>query len=71
MTDEQKREICVSDKCGGFPAVRVFWPGREPCLMCVPCAVRAQGVGEAIGCYIHMEPWAPDISTAPTGQREE
>jgi len=43
-------------KCGKPVVARVFWPGREPILMCAEHARAASSVGTAMGCYIHSEP---------------
>ena len=47
--------------CDELSDVRVFWPGREPLYMCLACAAKARRIGEAMGCYIHMEPTNDDI----------
>ncbi len=41
----------------GLPATQaVFWPGREPLLMCEAHAEIARNVGMAMGCYIAQQP---------------
>ena len=46
---------CCQDGCELTATERVFWPGREPVLMCVDHCAKARRVGDAIGCYIHAE----------------
>lgn len=47
----------MSERACGKPATqRVFWPGREPILMCEEHADGARKVGAAIGCYIAQQP---------------
>lgn len=46
---------CQTGNCDREANTRVFWPGREPLGMCIPCAARAQRVGDAMGCYIGIE----------------
>jgi hypothetical protein len=33
----------------------VFWPGREPLMMCERHASMAVGVSQAMGVYLHTE----------------
>lgn len=51
---------CVTHNCAAEATHRVFWPGAEPKLMCELCAVRAQRIGDALGCYIHVERYVED-----------
>lgn len=47
---------CATVGCGDSLAiVRVFWPGRSPMLMCLPCAQRTVVVGAAMGFTLHTE----------------
>jgi hypothetical protein len=42
--------------CGEPATQRIFWPGREPLLMCKDHAEYAQVVAQTIGCHVVQEP---------------
>ena len=46
---------CVSESCPSPGTVHIFWPGREPQLMCISCAIRAGRVAEAMGFGLTVE----------------
>ena len=47
----------MSERVCGAPATqRVFWPGREPLLMCEAHAERARGVSNAMSFYLAQQP---------------
>ena len=52
--------ICNQDNCVEPATHRVFWPGREPGVSCEKHAQKAQAVGRAMGCYIHIEVLTPE-----------
>lgn len=56
MTEPKGPHDCVTVSCPQPAMVRVYWPGRGPVLMCIDCAERAVTVGDALGCFIPVEP---------------
>ena len=46
---------CGTNSCQETASIRMFWPGKEPMPVCVPCADRAKNIAEAMGFYLHME----------------
>ena len=55
MTDEREQPKCSQEGCEDDATARVFWPGREPSYMCTLHTIKAQQVGQVVGCYIHAE----------------
>ncbi len=51
---------CSQENCDDDATARVFWPGREPICCCTIHTMKAQGVGQAIGTYIHAEILKPE-----------
>lgn len=49
---------CATVSCDEFAAVRVFWPGQTR-DMCPACALRAQGVAQAMGFALSVAIIAP------------
>ena len=54
---------CEQDGCDAVAEARMFWPGSRPLSVCAPCAVKAQTIGRAMGCYVHVEVF-PSIEVA-------
>ena len=56
---EQKRSILPRcEQAGGCetPALaRMFWPGREPTMICLDHAAKAQRIADAMGFYLCIE----------------
>ena len=49
---------CQSAECGEEAEFVVVWPGEpEPLKMCEDCAMKAQRVGQVIGCPIVAMPF--------------
>lgn len=46
---------CHSHDCPLPPTHKVYWPGRDRCLMCLPCMLRAKGVAEAMSFHLVIE----------------
>lgn len=46
---------CHTHDCQLTPTHKVYWPGRDACLMCLPCAMRAKGIAEAMSFYLAIE----------------
>lgn len=62
MSGEEK---CQSNDCDRPANTRVFWPGRPPMLTCIPCAARAQRIGDAMGSHIGVEELRASPSPCP------
>ena len=53
MTDR----TCHSNTCEQEAIIRCFWPGSSPPPeYCMDCALRMQGVAQAMGLVVHTEP---------------
>ena len=46
---------CEQQGCTDDATARVFWPGRKPLLSCTIHTIKAQQLGQIMGCYIHAE----------------
>ena len=51
-------EKCCQAVCDKDAKFRAFWPGKPPQPFCEECILKAQGIAEAIGMYLHVEPLA-------------
>jgi len=46
----------VDERCENMATVRMFWPGKEPDLVCVEHAHQSEGIASHMGFRLHLEP---------------
>ena len=51
------RVVCGQRECANTAVERMFWPGREPTLVCEPHLLQALVVAGAMGFALHHEPY--------------
>ena len=58
----EQPKTCHTESCDKEPVVRSFWPGKSPPPeYCFECAVKFQGIAEAMGFTLHQEPLIPRL----------
>src|ERR1700722_2808212 len=51
-----KTRKCGQVTCDAEPTIVFYWPGRAPLRSCVPCAMKAQAIAQALGFELVVRP---------------
>ncbi len=58
---------CQQVECDVDATGRIYWPGREPTLVCSLHHSKALAIAEAMGFHLHTEWLDPNFDPSPGG----